>query len=169
MQRRIFVCLLWLSVLSREVFPLQEQQFATGDVFFSRLQRDGLGELLIKNQLSDKDAVAVLTLPDTTMLFSVFIRKGENYQLEGIPNGAYLLWFATGRQWDPENFRFQVDGSYERFEKVLQFTTKKTGNEILYSSLIVTLYPVVHGNAPTKNVPKERFPRPKPGSSENQP
>ncbi|MDZ7317095.1 MAG: hypothetical protein ONB24_13335 [candidate division KSB1 bacterium] len=163
------MCLLWLSALSREVFALQEQTFATGDVFFSCLQRDGLGELLIQNKLGDKDAVAVLTLPDTTMLFSVYIRKGEDYQLQGIPNGAYLLWFATGRQWDPENFRFQADGSYERFEKVLQFTTKETKNEILYSSLIVTLYPVVHGNAPTKHVAKERFPRPKSVSNENQP
>lgn len=160
MSRGVFVGLLVFLFINSTGSAFQEITYATGDVLYQQGEFDGWGQLSISNLMGNKDAVAVLTLPDTTMLFAVYIAAGGSFELKGVPNGYYLLWFATGQVWNQELFRFQKYDSYERFERILHFMTKETEDSIEFAKILVTLYPVVEGDAPTLDVPKCDFPKP---------
>ena len=115
----------------------------------------GMGELLIKNG-TDSDALAVLTTLDDQAVLSAYIRTGEQFQMTGIPDDAYRLYFHMGTLWDSVNKQFMDDASYQRFEDFLQFQTMATQ----YTGFEVTLYEVVGGTAATEDVDPGQFPRP---------
>jgi len=116
--------------------------------------RNGYGELTIKNQLNEKDAVTVLTLIGSkSPLISVYIRAEDSFTIKGIKDGLYELYFSLGEDWDEKQGRFTKNASFERFEDPIEFiTTYDT-----YTIYEVTLYGVVGGNAATENVPASSF------------
>lgn len=160
----IFVFLIWFhaySLIAQSPDSSRSRQYTTGMRLEDKGYLDGLGELTIRNEMEDRDAVAILTLPDTTFILAVYIQARDTHCIEKIRNGNYFLWFALGKNWNSSTFRFQEKASYERFEELFSFVTIQEQDGIVYSAYEVTLYPVPKGNATTEEIPEKNFPKPK--------
>ena len=125
---------------------------ATG-LLVSAAQAGGRGELLIKNG-TDADALIILASLDDQPVLSAYIRAAESFNMTGIPDGTYRLYFSKGEGWDSEANRFMQNVSYQRFEATPQFATTETQ----YTSYEVTLYGVAGGTASTEQVDPGQFP-----------
>lgn len=112
---------------------------------------DGRGELTIKN--GGADAVMTLSEGDKPAM-SVFVRKDEETTVKGLRDGLYTVFFTSGARWDPKARAFGRSCTFQRSEKQTTFSTTATS----YSHLTYTLYAVVGGNAPTKEVDPADFP-----------
>lgn len=110
----------------------------------------GRGELKVENG-TEKDAVLVLAAGEQT-LASAYVRAGASFTLDGIRDGEYVLYFATGEGWDGRTFTEAVRRS--RFEDTLPYKTTQT----TYSAWTITLHPVVGGAATTESVDADEFP-----------
>lgn len=114
-------------------------------------QLDGRGEMTIKNGGAD----AVVTLSEgTTPGMSVFVRKDEQTTVTGLRDGVYTVFFTSGARWDGKARAFGRNCTFQRSERQSTFSTTAT----TYTVLTYTLYAVVGGNAPTKDVDPGDFP-----------
>jgi hypothetical protein len=114
-----------------------------------------MGELLIKNG-TDSDALAVLATLEDQAVLSAYIRAEEQFQMTGIPDNSYQLYFHKGSLWDSGSNRFANNPTYQRFEDLLPFETTATQ----YTGYEVTLFGVAGGSAATENVDPGQFPGP---------
>ncbi len=115
----------------------------------------GMGELLIKNG-TDADALVIVATADSRPLMSAYIRAAESYNLAGIPDGTYWLYFCKGEAWDAAAKKFTRNETCQRFEDPLGFQTTATQ----YTGYEVTLYGVAGGTASTEQVDPREVPRP---------
>ena len=113
----------------------------------------GQGELLIKNG-TDGDGVVVLTTIDDSPTQAVYIRAGDSYDITGMRDGKYRLYFAKGDGWDAGRKQFNRDVTRQRFEDTWSLKPR-TRSTPAYE---VTLYGVANGNAATENVSSAQFP-----------
>ncbi|OLB78142.1 MAG: hypothetical protein AUI14_14325 [Actinobacteria bacterium 13_2_20CM_2_71_6] len=85
-----------------------------------------LGRLTIKNEAS-VDTVLSIAPPDaTTATLLVYLRGGEDYTLNGIPNGSYKLYVASGRDWISGAQSFTHGCTYSSSSDVLTFKSTRT-------------------------------------------
>ena len=83
---------------------------------------------------------------------SVFIRKGKQATVKGVPDGSYTVFFTGGSLWDGKTRAFGRNCAFQRFDTQFEFD---------YPALpgwIITLKAAVGGNAKTKNVDPNDFP-----------
>jgi hypothetical protein len=112
---------------------------------------DGRGELTIKNGGAD----AVVTLSEGRKPgMSVFVRNDKQTTVRGLRDGLYTVYFTSGTRWDGKARAFGRNCTFQRLEKQSTFSTTASS----YTVLSFTLYPVVGGNAPTKDVDPDDFP-----------
>lgn len=116
-------------------------------------QGGGSGELLVKNG-TEADALVIVTSLADQPVMSAYIRAAESFNMTGIPDGTYRLYFSKGEGWDSDANRFIRNVSYQRFESVLEFVTTATQ----YTGYEVTLYGVAGGTASTEQVDPSQFP-----------
>jgi hypothetical protein len=110
---------------------------------------DGRGQLTIKNGGSD----AVVTLAEgRKQVASVFVRKGKQATVNGVPDGSYTVFFTGGSLWDGKARAFGRNCAFQRFENRLRFDYPTS------PGWIITLKAAVGGNAPTKDVDPDDFP-----------
>ena len=112
---------------------------------------DGEGELVIKN--GGSDAVVTLSKKSKTTA-SVFVRKDKQATVKGVPDGSYTVFFTSGAAWDGKVRAFGRNCSFQRSENTSEFVTTATTRTVF----TYTLYAVVGGNAPTKDVDPGDFP-----------
>jgi hypothetical protein len=118
----------------------------------------GLGVLNVDNGTT-RDALVMLTsnIPVTHPVVAAYIRAGDTFALERIPDGNYYIYFATGSEWNGEKFTTAV--SLSRFQDPINFFT-------WHSTLIanplpvwdITLHSVAGGTAPVIEVDESMFP-----------
>jgi len=110
---------------------------------------DGQGQLTIKSGGSD----SVLTLSEGgKAAASVFVRKGKQATVKGVPDGSYTVFFTGGSLWDGKARAFGRNCAFQRFDDRLKFAyPAKPG-------YIITLKVAVGGNASTKDVDPDDFP-----------
>jgi hypothetical protein len=113
----------------------------------------GQGELLIKNG-TDADALVVLTGLDDKAVKSAYIRNAESFNMTGIHDGTYRLYYSKGEGFSPETNRFTQNATYQRLDATLEFTTTSSQ----YTTWEVTLYGVVGGNVGSEPVDPSKFP-----------
>jgi hypothetical protein len=113
----------------------------------------GQGELLIKNG-TDADALVILTGLDDQAVKSAYIRNGESFNMTGIGDGAYRLYYSKGDAFNKETNRFTQNATYQRLDATIEFTTTATQ----YTTWEVTLYGVVGGNVGSEAVDPSKFP-----------
>jgi len=139
---------------SFDVAPLR---LGNGQVLVDSAPRDGLGQLTIQNG-QDLDAVAVLTTSDNKTVFSVSIQAQQSYQISGLRDGTYNLFFELGHDWNDQGANFNLDSSMTRFQDPFVFQTVAVPGALQYDTFTVTLQPVAGGNAATAPVPAGQFP-----------
>ncbi|NYT01445.1 MAG: hypothetical protein GKC10_01635 [Methanosarcinales archaeon] len=126
--------------------------------FIKSLNEDGNGEMLIKNGLAD-DAVVVLTRPSGAALFSVYVRSGDQFRVQGIPDGSYTMFFTSGADWDYVKKEFTRAQDYFSMEGTMSFSTTTNWEGTSYTIHEITLHQVEDGNMERLSVNKEDFPQ----------
>lgn len=120
------------------------------------INRNARATFKIENSGSS-DVVVTLTKgknPD----ISVFVRKGRDFTVRGVPDGTYAIFYRSGGTWDNAAEGFGRNCSYSRFSNPLKFQTNRSGNRITWQDWTITLDPVLGGNAPTEQVDPDDFP-----------
>jgi hypothetical protein len=118
--------------------------------------RGGRAYLRIRNGLSH-DAVVTLVRGKSRVL-SVYVRKNKSYQINGVRDGTYRIYFTTGDDWDGSARTFTRNCDFSRFEDPVRFQTFYTGGSIQWQNWSLTLHPVLGGNARTRSVRPGDFP-----------
>jgi uncharacterized protein YraI len=113
----------------------------------------GKGRLLIKNG-TDADALAILTGLDDQAVKSAYIRGAEEFNMTGIHDGTYRLYFSKGQAFNAETKRFALQATYQRLDATIEFTTTSSQ----YTAWEVTLYGVAGGNVGSESVDPSQFP-----------
>jgi uncharacterized protein YraI len=113
----------------------------------------GQGKLLIKNG-TDADALVILAGLDDQAVKSAYIRDGESFELSGIPDGTYRLYYSKGQAFSEQTRRFAQNATYQRLDATIEFTTTATQ----YTAWEVTLYGVAGGNVGSERVDPSQFP-----------
>lgn len=133
---------------------IQPVRLSTGTFLVEKLH-GGLGELTIENGL-DLDAVLILSSTEEPKdpLMAVYIQSKDSYEIKGIENGTYILYYSLGEDWDSYSKEFTRNRTYKRFEDELHFTT--TGST--YTTYEASLHPITGGTARTEPVGEDEFP-----------
>jgi hypothetical protein len=116
----------------------------------------GRGELTIDNGGSH-DAVVTLS-EGRRPAISLYVRKGKEYTVKGVPDGSYTVFFTGGADWDSAARAFGRDCAFQRFEDPLRFRTIQSATQIRWSAWTITLQPVAGGTAATADVDPNDFP-----------
>ncbi len=118
----------------------------------------GLGSLKISNG-TGLDAVATLNddTVSTTPRLAIFVRNGESATIASVPIGTYRLRFQFGTTWLQRERKFCLLQGKSEFDKPLDFSETKYETEdgygTRYATHMVTLNPVLGGNAKTHALP----------------
>jgi hypothetical protein len=92
------------------------------------------------------------------VVVAVYICGGDVFNLIGIEDGRYDLYFKLGRSWNAGLQRFDANASQSRMDDPLNFETVKVPEGIRYSMAQVTLKEVPGGNTIAVPVDDEDFP-----------
>jgi hypothetical protein len=118
--------------------------------------RGARGALTIDNGGSD-DSVITLALGKRPV-YSVYVRKDKKYEVTGVRDGTYRVFYTTGEDWDAGTKSFSRSCDFERFEDSLKFRTTYSATLIRWSKWRISLQPVVGGTARTSPVAPGDFP-----------
>jgi hypothetical protein len=100
---------------------------------------NGFGEINIQNNLQE-DAVAILADLDNNTVLSAYVWGNRNFvNISGIEDGQYFLYFATGRDWDPEIGEFATDAGFSMMNKPIEFKTKETWEGVTFGIMNVQI------------------------------
>jgi hypothetical protein len=113
----------------------------------------GRGELLVKNG-TDADALVILAGMDDQAVKTAYIRASRQFNITGVRNGTYRLYYSKGEAFNKDTKRFTRNATYQRMDATLGFTSSATQ----YTTWEVTLYGVVGGNVGTEPVDPSDFP-----------
>jgi hypothetical protein len=125
--------------------------------FIKASEMNGLCRLDIINNGAD-DAVAYLSTMQKKTVAAVYIRGGDFFNLTGIDDGSYELYFRQGQNWNVSAGKFEINATSSRMEEPLTFETQKTPEGVRYTWGQVTLEEVLDGNAVVVPVNEEDFP-----------
>jgi hypothetical protein len=132
--------------------PVDPVSLSTGTILKQRsayLQGDGT--LTVSNG-TDGDAVIKL-INGGTSVFTVYIKKGDSYNIKNISDGSYRVAFDQGTNWDSATGTFTNDEGSQFFEDVLDYAT----TDSQYTTYNLTLNPVEGGTAQTNTVNSNQF------------
>ncbi len=111
----------------------------------------GLGEIRINN--NDEEDAVVIVQEGSGTIASAYVRAGEKFTITGINDGTYLMFTASGHDWDGKQFNRDVDRA--RFDEPADFTTSR--DQFTYYE--VTLRVRDGEGDPTTRVPLDEFPQ----------
>jgi hypothetical protein len=118
----------------------------------------GYGLLEVENGTSED---AVLSLHDpaaSETVREVYVQARRSVRFEGIPKGSYELSYAHGLDWDGGEVTFHCgDAGYSEFEREFVFTEERDQEGVKYTTITVTLHPVIGGNIRTEPISREKF------------
>ena len=89
---------------------------------------------------------------------SVYVRKGKDHTVKGVPDGTYTVFFTGGSGWDDDARGFGRDCAFQKFEDPLPFKTTRTSTQVLWKNWKVSLQKVIGGTARTNDVDPDDFP-----------
>jgi hypothetical protein len=107
--------------------------------FIRDSERNRHGLLIIHNNWR-MDTVAVLADSELKPLCAVYLRSQDSFNLTGVWDGAFGLYFTVGTLWNAEEGKFDNLLGYYRYSSPLIFETAETDQEIEYSVFELDLY-----------------------------
>jgi hypothetical protein len=93
------------------------------------------------------DAVAYLSSMQKKIVAAIYIHGGDFFNLTGIDDGSYELYFKQGQSRSNSTGKFAINAIIRRMEEPLTFETRKTPEEVRYTWGQVTPEEVLDGNA----------------------
>lgn len=131
---------------------------ANGTKIVSKVN-SGYGKMTISNNNS-QDAVIILasTAKPKAPLLMVYVRAKSKVANIKVKDGNYVIFFATGTDWDSSSRRFIKNASYSKFDESAKFKTTRSGGYIYFNNQTITLGSS-SGNSPTTNLNDDDFPR----------
>ena len=118
----------------------------------------GRCQLDIINNAPDDLVAYLCTMREETVRAAVYIRGGESFNLTGVEDGSYYLYFRQGLGWNASREGFDVNASSSRMREPLLFQTIRTADRIQYSWIEITLESSGDGNVEKVAVADEDFP-----------
>ncbi len=118
----------------------------------SRKGGSGPGVLVISNG-NTREGVVKLVSGGKRM--SIYIGRKATATVQGIPDGNFDVYFASGVSWDGKRNTFSRSCGFTRFEDKMKFAS--SGGQ--YTRYTVTLNAVSGGNAPSRQIDPDDFPR----------
>lgn len=143
-------------ILCSDASCAQDDGPETG-TFIKPSEMNGLCRLDIINNGAD-DAVAYMSTMEKEIVAAVYISGGDFFNLTGIDDGSYELYFRQGKSWNATTGKFDRNATNSRMEEPLTFETQKTPEGVRYTWGQVTLEEVPDGNAIVVPVSEEDFP-----------
>jgi len=126
--------------------------------FIVPLSAGGFGELSITDA-APMDALAVLMSQNNQQITSVYIRSGESYNIKGINDGMYFLYYKLGQNLSSSTLHFSEKESFYRWEAPLSFSSGPSQDGIDYTSRSVALNEEGKGSAWISSISESAFPR----------
>jgi len=131
--------------------PTPSLRLKSGSVL-SRKGGTGPGELTISNG-NAREGVVKLVSGGKRM--SIYIGRKATATINGIPDGTFDIYFASGVSWDGKRNTFSRNCGFTRFDDKMKFTSG--GGQ--YTTYRITLNAVSGGNASTRSIDPDDFPR----------
>jgi hypothetical protein len=118
----------------------------------SRKGGTGPGVLIITNG-NPREGVVKLVAGGKRM--SIYIGRKAKATIQGIPDGNFDVYFASGSSWDGKRNTFSRNCGFTKFERKMKFTSG--GGQ--YTEFRITLNAVKGGNAPSRQIDPDDFPK----------
>ena len=109
---------------------------------------------------NETDAVVLLVSANwpETKIRNEYIRKGQSFEMSGVPNGTYYLQWTSGNTWDPNKTVGSMTGGFICDES---FTKTQNSNDWMTVSggqgWTVTLYSVTGGDVESEDINASEF------------
>ena len=133
---------------------------ASGTILFDAYpDSHGPAKLTVSNGTQSNAVAKLIDSRTDKKTLSFVIGAGQEETIEGIPDGDYRCIFALGDKLYAGTDRFQSPRAFSKFDRPFSFITNKTNTGIQYTTLSVTLTPVVGGNVTTTSISQEEFNR----------
>ncbi len=130
----VFTILILCSLSASE--PSERPETGT---YIRDMDRDGYGILAIYNNWT-QDTVAVLTDRWDKPKVAVYLRAKDAYEIDGLKDGEYNLYFTIGNGWNSSEGKFEDVYGYYHYNDPMIFETNDLGDEIEYTILELDLY-----------------------------
>lgn len=121
----------------------------------------GRGKLTLDNGLLEDAYVKMIR--SEKLVASFYVRGGERFTFDHIPDGIYKLIYCTGFGWSDARRDFERGRRAVRYDQLLDYATTQRveGTSIVTSTSVITLtlHKVAHGNTRTSEIPLEEFDR----------
>jgi hypothetical protein len=131
--------------------PMPALRLKNGSVL-SRKGGGGPGILVIKNG-NGREGVVKLVAGGKRM--SIYVAGSATARVTQIPDGNFDVYFASGVSWDGKRNTFSRSCGFTRFERKMKFVS--SGGQ--YTQFTITLNAVAGGNAPSRQIDPDDFPR----------
>lgn len=111
---------------------------------------------------SDKDAVVFLVpVGETEAAIAFYVRSGDTHKIRGVPDGAYEIYFRSGRDWHESAQSFAREELLNKFDRSSIYETREEPNQTVFKEIRITLEPRIDGNATIHGVSPSTFPKAK--------
>ncbi|MHB1082159.1 MAG: DnaJ domain-containing protein [Prosthecobacter sp.] len=139
-----------------------DERLTSGSILTDRLAWiEGKGKLILDNGLTEDAFVKMIS--NEKLVASFYVRGGEKFTFDHVPDGVYRLIYCTGFGWDSTRSDFERGRHAVRYDDSLDFTTsrKREGRSIITSTGVITLtlHKVSNGNTKTSDMPLDEFDR----------
>ena len=134
----------------------------SGSVLADHLQTfGGKGKLTLDNGLAEDAFVKMIS--NEKLMASFYVRGGERFTFDHVPDGHYKLIYCTGFGWDAIRRDFARGRHAVRYDEALIYSTirRNQGTSIVTSTGVITLtlHKVANGNTKTTGIPLAEFDR----------
>ena len=146
------------AALFHKSYP--NRRLANGTILSSS-ELSGRCLLTVRNGFSMDAVVKLVDTRDNACKAHFYVSSGSEFKIEGFHAGTYRLKFFVGEDWDSTKQRFSRNQRFSEFDKLLLFTENEMRYEdkinYHFTTMVVTLNPVINGNAPTHSIAESDF------------
>jgi hypothetical protein len=117
----------------------------------------GYSQLTVKNGNPVDAVFKLVDIPSGQTLRFMYVQANDTLTVDDLGTCTCDLRFATGIDWDVEQQRFRRSMALSAFSDPAEFAITIKDNREYWSTLEVTLHPVVGGNAQTETLSEDEF------------
>ena len=132
-------CRLQLGNARRTVVVVRPVRPRSGQVLHRRI-RGGRARLTIKNS-NGIDAMFILTRTGSprTPVLAVYVRRRSSTTVGRVPDGRYIAWDCSGRDWNAYTRDFLTTEEQSRWRDPLVFSTTRSRGQVRWRNWTLTL------------------------------